>query len=91
MQYWIWLVKKAHRNKDYDTYIFEESFLPGLRIPERVESLLTVKWVEENYPHWCRECGMDDHPHPIRPDGSKFCTILFHDAVKPKWKLEDVV
>ena len=90
MQYWIYLKKKPYK-PDFDCKIFEECFLPGMRIPLRIEELLTAQWVEQYFPEWCSHCGLDSHPHPIRPDGSKFCTILLHDAVKPKWKIEDVL
>jgi hypothetical protein len=87
MQYWIYI---KNRRTGFCRLV-EESFLPGIRIPVRIEELLTAKWVEQNFPDWCRHCEMDERPHPIRPDGSKFCTILFHDAIKPGWKLEEVV
>ncbi len=90
MQYSIFIKDKPYK-PDYNYHIIEECFLPGIIIPLRIEELLTSEWVEKYYPEWCFECSMACHNHPIRPDGSKFCTILFHDAVKPKWKIEDVL
>jgi hypothetical protein len=87
MQYWIYIAKNRQR-QDYK--IVEEYFLPGFRIPERIENMITVAWVEKHFPDWCRHCGMDDKSHPISHDGSKFCTVLFHDAVRPDWRLENV-
>jgi len=39
----------------------------------------------------CEHCTMDTHCHIIDPSGRKYCPVLFHDAVKPPWRLEDLV
>ncbi|WP_022669487.1 hypothetical protein [Desulfospira joergensenii] len=90
MQYWIYLKKKPYA-PDYDYSCFQESFLPGIRVPARVEPMLKAAWVDENYPEWCSHCEMDDKSHPIAMDGSKYCTMLFHDAIKPSWSLNEIV
>lgn len=86
MQYWIIL----NRKKKDESYHHHDSYLPGIRVPKRVESMLTLKWVDENFPEWCGHCELACHCHPIMPDGSKYCTVLLHDAVKPDWKIEDI-
>lgn len=92
MQYSIQLKKKPF-TEDYheDWYWFDDYMLPGIQVPVRVEPMLTIDWVEKNYPEWCSHCDMDWRCHPHNEHGKKYCTILFHDAVKPKWELEEVV
>jgi len=93
MQYWIIIKTKKTRNEevDYDWYHHHDCFLPGMRIPERIEPMLTVEWVNNNSPEWCSSCELSYCAHPIKPDGSKYCTVLLHDAVKPNWRIKDIV
>jgi len=88
MQYEI-LLKGKKYDCDGEWGRFRESFLPGMKIKERLEPMLTVDFAEQF--KLCDGCSMDTHCHPMKPDGSKYCTILLYDAVKPKWKLKDVV
>jgi hypothetical protein len=39
----------------------------------------------------CKICHLDCFTHPHDEHGRKFCTVLFYDVVKPKWKLEQLV
>lgn len=82
MNYWLWL-----RRRDGTQFVCHGAFLPGL-IPEHVVAMLTVAFAEEM--HLCRECCMDSRCHVIGPSGVKYCTVLFHDAVRPTWRLEAV-
>lgn len=88
MQYGIALKAKSYE-EDNEWYWFNDSFLPGFRIPERVLPLLMAEWADDR--GFCPDCNMDTHCHPINAKGYKYCTILFHDAIRPKWKLKDVV
>ncbi len=92
MQYWIIIKTKKTRNQaDYDWYHHHDCYLPGTRVPERVEPMLTTEWVDKHFPEWCPMCELAGQPHPIKPDGSKYCTVLLHDAVKPDWRIKDIV
>ena len=85
------------RGKDGDPYYFHDSLLPGF-LPEHVIKLMDIIFVSQEL-DLCKECPMDCHCHvlvPVKPHNensplNKLCTVLFHDAVKPSWKLEDVV
>jgi len=39
----------------------------------------------------CKDCPIDSRCHPIGWRGIKYCTVLFHDTIKPFWKIEDVL
>lgn len=85
MQYKIILNNKR---KD-DWFWFIDSFLPGIKVPEHVVPMLMLTFAEKR--GFCKDCDMDSHCHPLNAEGNKFCTILLHDAVRPKWTLKDVV
>ena len=39
----------------------------------------------------CRSCPLDSRAHLIEEEaGTKYCPVLFHDVVKPSWKLSDL-
>jgi hypothetical protein len=80
MMYWIWL----------KSGIYADSILPGL-IPERVFDLMVCSVVEKEL-ELCRICEAQGcRAHVIEErTGRKFCPVLFADAVKPEWKVEDV-
>lgn len=82
MNYWLWL-----RRRNGDAYAHCDGFLPGL-IPTRVLEMLTVAFAEDLC--LCRECSMAPRCHVIGPRGVKYCTVLFHDCVRPAWKMEAV-
>lgn len=84
MTYWIDLV-----GKDGEAYIYEDSFLPGVLCPERVIPKLRADFADDVL-DLCELCHMDRHCHPIGAQGEKYCTILFYDTIKPKWRLENV-
>ena len=75
------------KNKVGEAEWFDDSLLPFM-IPVRVLPLLMADWAEKR--GFCQDCGLDTYCHPINEDGYKYCTILFYDAIKPKWKLRDV-
>jgi len=82
MIYWIFL----HTRKGMMR--FEDAFLPGI-IPERVLSMCRANFAYEL--GLCKHCEMAWRCHVIDSRGNKYCTILFHDVVKPGWKLEQVL
>lgn len=84
MIYWIDLIGKAE-----EPYVFSDSFLPGIKIPERVIPKLRAEFADDML-DLCVLCDMDWKCHPIGAHGEKYCTIMFHDAIKPSWKLEEV-
>ena len=83
MNYWLWL-----RRRTGGGYVHQDSFLPGL-VPESVLAMLTILFADREL-HLCPECSMASRCHVIGLDGTKYCTVLFHDAVRPQWRLEDV-
>ena len=82
MIYWLWLVSKEN-----GAFVHRDGVLPGV-VPSHVMERLTVGFADEM--DLCNECGMASRCHIIGPGGAKYCTVLFHDAIRPEWKLEDV-
>jgi len=82
MTYWIWL-----RRRSGEPTIHRDSLLPGV-IPGRVMLMLSVGFADRM--GLCAHCGMAGRCHVIGPAGEKYCTVLFHDAALPRWRLEDV-
>ena len=77
VKYWIWL-----RGRGGDAVLFEGETPDTVR-PELIEHTKS-DFVEKRL-KLCKDCT-GDHPHVIREsDGSKYCPILFSDAVKPGW------
>ena len=83
MNYWLWL-----RKRNGDPVVRRDNFLPGL-VPAAVLAMLTVAFADHEL-HLCGECTMASRCHVIGDDGTKYCTVLFHDAVRPAWPLERV-
>jgi hypothetical protein len=87
--YWIWL-----QDKHGKPYIYRDSFLPGLIPPEVLQLMLLTGWKNNGVEMLdiCDECPMDSRCHVLEEGtGRKFCTVLFHDAVKPPWKISEVL
>lgn len=82
MNYWLWL-----RRSNGEPYVHQDGFLPGL-VPASVMEMLTCVFALEL--GLCQECSMASHCHVIGLDGTKYCTVLFHDATRPHWRLENV-
>jgi hypothetical protein len=81
------------RGKDgYARWVYD-SVLPGL-IPDHVFDAMVTDVVDDL--GLCKLCdvqGARCHVFEEVQDGNggrKMCPILFHDVVKPKWKVEDV-
>jgi hypothetical protein len=98
MQYTIGLKTKTyHQNGEW--YYLTEALLPGI-IPNHVFDMMECPFVE-NELDLCRLCDVQStrcHIELERRVGrskrilrQKLCPILFHDVVKPKWKLDDIV
>ena len=79
---------------------FEDYFLPGI-IPERVLQLMEANTVDEQL-GLCAKCdvhGIRCHVMVQIPEDEthyeeaykKICPVLFHDVVKPKWKVSQVL
>ncbi|MCE5279407.1 MAG: hypothetical protein ABFD92_02160 [Planctomycetaceae bacterium] len=83
MNYWIWLCRR-----DGSRRVHRDSFLAGL-IPQRVIDMLTIAFADGL--GLCHGCTMASRCHVIGPDGTKYCTVLFHDAVRPAWRIEAVL
>ena len=83
MFYWIWL--KDRKGK---LFIYEDSLLPGI-IPRHQIEHTSCEFVEKL--GICETCH-GTLAHVIEEGtGRKFCPVLFHDVVKPKWKARDLV
>lgn len=80
-----------------EPYYFKDAWMPEMFIPSRVLSLMLCSFVDKMLGLCKYDCPLACHCHvcvriPQQHDIYwKFCTVLFHDAVKPQWKLEDVV
>jgi len=81
MIYWLWLVDRR------GIHVHRDSVLPGV-LPTHVMEMLTVRFADEM--NLCHGCGMACRCHVIDPYGTKYCTVLFHDALRPQWSLEAV-
>ena len=89
MLYWVWLQKRKRGKLDGDPFVFHGNLLPGI-LPAHVEEMLSYRFADEM--GLCDECPMAFYTHPIEDGtGRKYCTVLLHDAVKPPWKVADVV
>ena len=70
---------------------FEDSILPGL-IPDHVFDLMVDRVVDEQL-GLCRICdvhGTRCHVIDWSKGGRKLCPVLFVDAVKPPWTVDQV-
>ena len=85
MQYAILLKSK----KSDETYWHTEALLPGIIISEQREAELKADYADDKL-GLCTHCNLDCKPHPIAPDGSKYCTRLLWDVVRPRWRLSDL-
>ncbi len=84
MQYWVVL-----RKRKYDHIFYHDYFLDGL-IPEHVLELMIANTVNEKM-GLCKDCEAASKCHVIEEGtGKKYCPILFHDVIKPNWKLEQL-
>ena len=81
-------------------YWYHEALLDGF-VPDRVLDMMGCRFVDEEL-DLCRLCDaegrrchvivsaiLDEDGHEIVP-GRKMCPVLFNDAVKPKWKVEEI-
>ena len=81
---------------------YYDSILPGF-IPDHMFDLMESRFVHDNL-DICEHCPSDGrichvqitseeivHEDGTIEGGRILCPYLFHDVVKPKWKLEDVV
>ena len=89
MQYAIWLRSK----RTGEPVWHEDSILPGI-VPDHVLDLMITGVIREL--GMCWQCPLAGHCHimvhvPGESGMPGLCTVLFHDAVKPEWKLEEVV
>lgn len=81
--YGIWLSVKDR------LIYFEEGILPGI-IPVHQLAQTYSSYVKEKL-KLCSACG-GSIGHVIEEvTGKKFCPILFHDLVRPKWRVGDIV
>lgn len=80
MMYWIQLKKG----------LFQDAILPGL-IPDHVFDLMVHNVVDEEL-DLCRLCDVQGSRCHVIEEGTgrKLCPILFHDVVKPPWKVSQI-
>ena len=85
MQYWIYL------NKNGEPKLFQDSLLDIY--PKRTIDLMEFNKVPEKI-GMCHECSLNCHCHVMEEikEGTYrlLCPILFHDVVKPPWKLSEI-
>jgi len=77
------------RNKQGEAEWFSETFLPNIIVPDRILPLLMADFADDY--GLCNDCDMDTRCHPLNEEGYKYCTILFHDSIRPNWKLKNVI
>ena len=75
---------------------FNESLLPHIVAPDRAIQNMRAEVVDRL--GLCVDCQVAFKCHVIiwvhkygREVGEKYCPVLFNDAVKPKWKVEELV
>lgn len=85
----------VHLWRDDDLVIFEEALLPGF-IPDAVVDMMRCERVERDL-KLCRHVGCQQayHCHVLLATKDphtyeKLCPVLFHDVVKPEWKVEEL-
>lgn len=78
-------------NKKREPSWFFDSILPGI-IPDRVFDMMVDSFVRDEL-DLCRLCDVDGcRCHVIEePTGRKLCPVLFWDAVRPPWKVSEVL
>lgn len=85
MQYWVWLTKNG------EPELFRDGILDF--IPKRTFDLMEVNQVPEQL-DLCEHCDLDTHCHVMEDinefTSRKLCPVLFHDVVKPRWKLSEL-
>jgi len=86
MRYWVFI-----REGKYGVIRYSDYFLPGL-IPKHVLDMMLADYVDEEL-GLCAACEeLHCRCHVIEWEtGRKFCPILFHDVVKPKWAISQLV
>jgi hypothetical protein len=77
------------RKKDNLIVDFKDAIIDTL-LPYTNFERLSAQFAEEEL-ELCKTCHLDCFTHPLDEKGRKFCTVLFYDVVKPKWKMEQLV
>lgn len=89
MQYSIVLSNPKTGNAEY----YDDVLLPGF-YPEHVFDLMVAGMVHKEM-GICEHRDMACHCHVLHwideHKARKLCTVLFHDLIKPRWKLKDVI
>ena len=87
MYYWIWLRK----GKKGDPIFFQDSRLDIF--PKRTIDLMEFNQAPEKT-GICHDCHLDTHCHVMveiaKDTYRKLCPVLFHDVIKPPWKLSEI-
>jgi hypothetical protein len=85
MHYWIFLTTKSGA-----TVQFKDQILPGV-VPDHVLDLMEAMFVEKEL-KLCKLCDVQGRRcHVIdEATGRKLCPVLFVDAVKPPWTVQEV-
>jgi len=84
----------------YDYRVFSDYMLDGI-IPERTLELMEARNVDEKI-GLCALCDVHgvrchvmvkipDEDTPYGESYKKLCPVLFHDVIKPKWKVSQVL
>jgi len=85
--YSVWLERKGR------LIILDDSLLPGILLPDK--SLQNMRCEIADRLGLCKDCPVASRSHVIvwvnENLGEKYCPVLFHDAVKPKWRIEELV
>ena len=82
MHYWVILRRRGEISYHHDY------FLDGL-VPQRVIEMTLDRFAEEL--GLCGSCDLGSHCHVIKESsGRKYCSVLFHDVVRPAWKLKEL-
>ena len=86
MTFWVVIKKK---NKIVDIY---DHMLPGI-IPAHVLDMMVTLYVQKEL-RLCENCALDYRCHVMqwveKGIWRKLCPVLFHDAVRPEWKIKDL-
>jgi hypothetical protein len=79
------------KNKHDEPQWFSDSILPGI-IPDSVFDMMECRFVDAEL-DLCKLCDVQGcRCHVIdEATGRKLCPVFFVDAVKPRWRVDQVV
>lgn len=82
-------LKAPSYDEDTEWSFSEDNFIDNVIVPKEKEVLFKSETSE--FLGLCGKCEMACCSHPLDEEGRKWCSVMFHDLIRPKWKLRDLV